>query len=233
MKFIVDEKVFKKMPTVCFAIIEAQNIDNTKDIDAIKNMLDTNAKSCHDSLQGKSVKEIEEVLCFREAFKTLEINPNKFMCSIEALLSRIAKGNTMPHINAAVNLGNAVSLKYKLPIGAHDIDTSDGEIALRYSTTEDSFIPFGSDVAESIDTEEIVYVSKNQVRTRRWIWRQSEIGKINNTTKNIFFPIDGFSDKNKDNLLKAQEELASLLEKYFKAEIKTAFIDINNRECEL
>lgn len=45
------------------------------------------------------------------------------MCSIEALLTRIAKGKGFPHINAAVDLGNAVSIKHRLPMGAHDLDT--------------------------------------------------------------------------------------------------------------
>lgn len=228
MKFTVEEKVFEHMPEVCFALVAVQGINNKTEHEEINKLLQTNEENCRKSLQGYNVKEIPEVLCFREAFRELQMNPNKFMCSIEALLSRISKGNSMPLINAAVNLGNAISLKYKLPIGAHDIDTTNNELMVRFSQEEDRFIPFGSDKAEPIDKNEIVYVSEHSVRTRRWIWRQSEIGKIVQNTSNIFFPIDGFSNKNKESLLQAQEELALLLQKYFKCNVATGFVDKNN-----
>ena len=69
------------------------------------------------------VKESPEIVPYREAFRALDINPNKFMCSIEALLTRIAKGKGFPEISPVVDFGNAVSLKYRLPIGAHDMGT--------------------------------------------------------------------------------------------------------------
>lgn len=37
-------------------------------------------------------------------------------------MRRISKGNDIPHINSIVDLGNALSLKYELPVGVHDID---------------------------------------------------------------------------------------------------------------
>ncbi len=40
------------------------------------------------------------------------------MCSIEALMTRISKGN----INSIVDFGNSLSLKYELSVGVHDID---------------------------------------------------------------------------------------------------------------
>ncbi len=229
MKFSVENKVFDKLPTVCFGLVAVYGIDNSNNKE-IFDLLDSNVKICKESLEGHNVKEIQEVACFRNAFRELGINPNKFMCSIEALLSRISKGNAMPSINSAVDLGNSVSLKYKLPIGAHDIDTTNGELSIRYATEIDSFIPFGSQNSESADKDEIVYVSGNEIRTRRWIWRQSEIGKITEHTKNILFPIDGFSDVNKDKILAAQKELSELLTKYFDCKVFTGFVDKNNPE---
>lgn len=44
------------------------------------------------------------------------------------------------------------------------------------------------------------------MKTRRWIWRQGEVGKITNKTKNIFIPIDGFKSKNYDKIIKARDE---------------------------
>ena len=137
------------------------------------------------------------------------------MCSNEALLTRIAKGKGFPHINAAVDLGNAVSIKHRLPMGAHDLDTIDQGLDVRLAEEGDTFIPFGSTEEETPDVGEAVYASGNEIRTRRWTWRQSERGKITNETKAILFPIDGFSDVNQEEVHKAADELIDLLRRYF------------------
>ena len=62
---------------------------------------------------------------------------------------------------------------------------------------------------------EAVYASGNEIRTRRWTWRQSERGKITQETKAILFPIDGFSDVNAEEVHKAADELVDLLHRYF------------------
>lgn len=119
-------------------------------------------------------------------------------------------------------------MKYKIPIGAHDISTVNGEMALRFSSANDYFIPFGSTEIEQVDPDEVVYASGNSVRTRRWIWRQSEEGKITTESKQIFFPIDGFSNSNIDLMLNAQQELALLLQNELGCTVTTGWVDSMN-----
>ncbi|MGM9533131.1 B3/B4 domain-containing protein [Intestinibacter sp.] len=234
MKFIVEKEVFDKLDDVCFGIVVAKGIDNTQKIEKIQNLLEAGIKANEEKYEGKKVKESEEVACYRDAFRELGINPNKFMSSIEAMLTRVSKKKGLPSINPIVDIGNAMSLKYYLPMGAHDIDTiMPQDVEVRFSREGDKFIPFGETEAEVLDAGELVYAVGDKVRTRRWIWRQSEEGKIVESTKNIFFPIDGFKNSNYDNLMAAREELASLLKEIFDCEIKIGFIDKDNREFEI
>lgn len=64
----------------------------------------------------------------------------------------------------------------------------------------DLFIPFGSTEYDNPEVGEVVYDSGNEIRTRRWTWRQGENGKIDNSVKNIFIPMDAFSE-NKESML--------------------------------
>lgn len=234
MKFIVEKEVFEKLDDVCFGIVVAKGIDNTQKIEKIQNLLESEIKSNEEKYEGKKVKESEEVACYRDAFRTLGINPNKFMSSIEAMLTRVSKKKGLPSINPIVDIGNSMSLKYYLPMGAHDIDTiTPQDVEVRFSRKGDIFIPFGEEEAEVLEPGELVYAVGNKVRTRRWIWRQSEEGKIVESTKNIFFPIDGFKNSNYDNLIKARENLASLLKEIFDCEIKIGFIEKEHREFEI
>lgn len=121
MKFVVEKESFEKIPDLCFDVVMAEGITNNINCAEIHNILSEAINNTALRLDGTKVKESSEIIPYREAFRSLGINPNKYMCSIEALFTRIAKGKGMPFINPVVDLGNAVSLKYTLPIGAHDL----------------------------------------------------------------------------------------------------------------
>ena len=215
MYYQVSKEFFDKLPNACFGAVAVRGLDNTHDIPELEEMLAGNVAECEAYFTGKKPKETEDILPYRAAFTALGINPNKFMCSIEALLTRIAKGKGFPHINAAVDLGNAVSIKHRLPMGAHDLDTIADGLDVRLAEEGDTFIPFGSTEEESPDVGEAVYACGHEIRTRRWTWRQSERGKITENTKAILFPIDGFSDVNAAEVQAAADELVALLKMYF------------------
>lgn len=230
MKFVVEKAVFEKLPTACFGVVVAKGMNNAKSYPQIDSFLNESINTAFAKYEGKHVKEEEAILPYRAAFQALGINPNKYMCSIEALFTRIAKGKGMPHINPIVDLGNAVSLKYTLPMGAHDIGGATEDMTVRFAKPEDTFIPFGAEQAETLDADELIYAVGSQVRTRRWTWRQSEHGKIADTSSDIFFPIDGFTDINKETVLLAREELVSLIKEIFACEVETGYVDAENPE---
>ena len=227
--FTVEEKVFERVPDYCLGIVIADGIDNRGERAAISAMLDGRVREFAERFAGQDVRELPNVKAYREMFRSLDMNPNKFMCSIEALTKRVQKGNLLPHINPIVDMGNALSVKYQLALGAHDIDRMEPEgLAVRFSTEEDSFLPMGETQAELMPEGELVYVSGRTVKTRRWLWRQSDDGKITEETRHVFFPIDGFSSVNFDAVLQARDELAETVKNIFDCNVKIAYIDRDN-----
>lgn len=225
--FQVAPEIFQKLPNVCFGVVVIRDIDNHKSQPKISSFFEDIQSTLYQKLAGRKAKEYPLILPYREAFQSLNINPNKFPPSIEALTSRIEKGKTLPSINPIVDLGNAISLKYGIPLGAHDLSASSEPLEVRLSQKEDLFVPFGSSEPEALEENEILYVSGHQVKTRRWIWRQSEFGKITEESTDIFFPLDGFESINDVQTREARDELASLLETYFQ---KTPFVGWINKE---
>ena len=232
MKFSVSKEVFEKLDNVCFGIVVAKGIDNTKENIEAKEALIKVIGECEEKYKDTKIKEMEEISYYRDAFKKLDINPNKFMSSIEAMLTRVSKGKGLPSINPIVDIGNAVSLKYTLPLGAHDIETLYGDISVKLSKSGDTFIPLGTDEVEILPDGELTYAVEDRIRTRRWIWRQSEQGKIIDKSENIFFPIDGFME-NYDNVIAARDELAEIIKSIFSCEVQVGFVDKNSTEFEI
>ena len=231
MQFVIAPEVFAALPTACFGVVAVKGAKPGPAAEEIRRRLAEAVESCTAALEGVAIKQAPEIVPYREAFRALGINPNKYPCSIEALLTRIAKGKGMPSINPLVDFGNAVSLRHRIPIGAHDMATfRDGVLEVRPARDGDRFIPFGGGEAEIPDPGEIVYVSGGEVRTRRWTWRQSETGKITDATDSLLCPVDGFADVNRAQTLAARDELAAWAEELLAAEVTVGWIDRDSRE---
>lgn len=224
--FRVDKKVFEKLPDYCLGVIVAKGINNSRRNEKIAALMQERMDSFYQEFREQNIRDNLSVNAYREAFRAVEINPNKFMCSIEALAKRVQKGATLPHINPVVDLGNVCSLKYLVPLGAHDIDRMEEEqIEIRFSTPEDHFQPMGEQTVEMMPDGELVYVSGHTVKTRRFMWRQSEDGKITDRSSNIFFPLDGFKGTNEQDVLAAREEISDLLSEEFHCNIQLGYVD--------
>lgn len=229
MKFKVSKEIFEIQPDLCFGVVVARGVVNG----VISTGLEEAAKKLEGRYSGRRAKELEEIIPYREAFKVMGYNPNKFMPSIESLASRVLKGKGVPTILPVVDLYNCISLKYLLPIGGHDMDSGDGDIEVRLSATGDLFTPFGSSKAEELSQGEVVYSVGNRVKTRRWIWRQGELGKITQESRDIFFPIDGFEGRNDVEVREAVKELSHKLETLLQCEVRIGYINRENMEMEL
>lgn len=232
--FTVQEDVFQALPGYCLGVVVARGMDNTRKVEAVGRLLEKNTAEFMEYFREANLREIPAVSAYREAFLSLGMNPNKFMCSIEALAKRVQKSGMLPRINPVVDLGNAFSIRYLLPMGAHDIDRLDEHgMTIRFSTVRDHFLGMGEKSQEDMPEGELVYVSGNTVKTRRWIWRQSDDGRITESTSHVFFPIDGFESVNGREVTDARDELAEFIRREFCCEVWTGYIDSTHPEMEL
>lgn len=147
-------------------------------------------------------------------------------------MSIISKGNDILHINSIVDLDNALSLKYELPVGVHDIDNFISDIRIKESDGNDNFIPFGGTEIEHPDVGEIIYASGDEIKSRRWTWRQGERSKVAEQSKNFFIPVDGFIS-NKDKVLELQNELVKFLKDDLNLEFYSRIVDKEHRAFEV
>jgi tyrosyl-tRNA synthetase len=224
MDFGIDKAVFEKFPNYCVGLVYATNIQNRESGMTEKDLLERAEEYARLSVQGVQVKEHPSIALWRDAFSLVGINPNKHRCSIEALLLRITKGDSLPNVNALVDIVNSISLKYLVPAGSHDIRLDYGDIQVRFSAENEEFAPIGSETKENVPAGELVYGDAHGIRTRKWVWRQSERSKSTIETSTAILPIDGFIGSTDSDVKKASIELASLLEKELGAKTEVYFL---------
>jgi tyrosyl-tRNA synthetase len=234
MEFRVAANIFELFPDYCVGGVIAYALDNNRATDEAYRLLqtvmaETRAKFTPTTEGDNPVANHPNIAAWREAFRKVGIKPGEYFTSIEALLRRVAKGQDLPTISPAVDLANAVSLKCLLPMGGHDLDQLIGGFGVRLAHIGDFFSPqeSGSGEVENVPAGEPVYADQQEVRTRRWVWRQGRKARVTPDSKSIFFPIDGFAELNGAAVKQAAEELATLLTEHLGAVCQTFYLTKN------
>lgn len=221
--FRIAPEVREALPGICVGIVEAHGVDNSvADRPAVDALLDAAVAGAEKRLEGCKASDDARVQPYREAFHKLGMSPSRYPSSNIALLRRIAKGKGVWRVNPVVDLGNAISIGYGLPLGAHAMAAGE-ELELRFSREGDRFVELGADACDpTLAAGELVYAAGNLVHTRRWTWRQSENGKVDvSPALDLLFPIDGFMGVNDDQVTAACEDLAAKLRDIFGCEAST------------
>lgn len=81
---------------------------------------------------------------YRKAYQAFKTKKGA-RSSIEALLKRASGGTPIRSVNPLVDIYNAASLRYALPVGAEDMDHFVGDLQLTITDAGDEFYLIGDD----------------------------------------------------------------------------------------
>lgn len=209
MKYSIDPRILEINEQLRVSILIAKGLKNRTSSEAEIEQLRRQEQLLRRDYEGQNVREIPSIVAYREFLSACGINPNRFPASIEAMVKRIVKGSELPALNHVVDEVNRLSLQYLLSMGAHDLEGIEDDLCIAFSDGSERFLPLGETQWEELGEGELVFKSGSVVQTRRWIWRQSEIGKTTADSENIFFHLVGFHE----NVYKAADAIEILIEK--------------------
>ena len=129
---------------------------------------------------------------WREAYRGFGAKPQRTPCSAEALRKRALRDNALPAVNAVVDLYNAVSLRYALPVGGEDSAFYDGNPLLKRATGNEPFdtVSEGQPKIEPVDQGEVIWSDRQGVTCRRWNWRQGTRTRITENSTGMWFVLE-------------------------------------------
>jgi DNA/RNA-binding domain of Phe-tRNA-synthetase-like protein len=186
VNFTIDEKTFAYFPAMKLAVVIVRDVNNQFNRPEVWTELKQSWISA-----GKAAAEYGNpqshlrIKPWVEHFKALGVSRKEFPSSIEALVRRAGKGGEPMSINPLVDFYNSVSLKYLVPAGGFDLDQLDNGLELRFSRTGDEFQALDDPTVSPVPEGEISYADGSRILTRHFIWRQSKIGLILPTSKNV------------------------------------------------
>ena len=138
------------------------------------------------------------LVAWREAFRAFGAKPKRYQCSAEALIRR-----GVPEVSRLVDLYNAVSVRWAVPVGGEDIDRVVGTVRLRFAGEDEVF-----DGGDPPKPGEVVWADEAGVTCRRWNWRQGVRTRLTGETRRAYFLFDALAEFGDASLVGAMEDLS-------------------------
>lgn len=147
-------------------------------------------------LAGATEGEFPEVLAWRRAFSRLGLKPTQYRCASESLLRRLRKHGELPCIHPVVDLCNAISVAYAVPVAALDADRITGPVLeVRYAGGDEHYTPFGGGPDERPAPGEVTFVDgAGRAHARRWTNRQSGFSAVGARTRRVLVVTEALHD---------------------------------------
>ena len=235
-KLIIENDFWDLFPEASLAVLVTEKNEKNisqEELNEIKSILDkANAKAI-DYLTEEELSNNPVIKVWREAYKKF---PGKkgARCSVENLLKRVKNGNPVGTILPSVDITNAISLEYALPIGAEDIDKIDGNLVLGRMNGTEPFMPIGSEKDEPPLPGEIAYKDNTGVVCRCLNWRDGQRTQITDATTKEFIVMECLEKDRQKDLENALNDLEKYLTKYIGSKIlKKEILTINKKEIVL
>lgn len=152
---------------------------------------------------------------FYQLHEKVHVKRRKNLPAPENLIRLLLKHQYLFHVNPIVDCYNIISLRSKLALGAHDIDSINGDVTLRFTNGDEYFLPLGQKEPKKVASGEYSYIDDSNEIICRLEIRQVEKTKVTERSKNIFFIVQGNENTSIDYVKQTAEDLITLITNFF------------------
>jgi DNA/RNA-binding domain of Phe-tRNA-synthetase-like protein len=129
--------------------------------------------------------ELPEIQAWRRAFSRMGLKPTQYRCASEALLRRFRKERVLPRIHPLVDLCNAVSMAFAVPVAALDVVRITGDLEVRHAEGSEAYESFSGEIEHPQPREVIFADEASRAHARRWTNRQSAYSAVREATTGV------------------------------------------------
>ena len=230
----IDSRVFETFPGAFLGVVVAHGLHNSGEKPGVMQMLRNEEARTVEAFAGAQVAEHPHIAVWREAYRKFGSKPKDYPSSAENLVRRVAKGHVLPHINTLVDVYNAVSLRYVLPVGGEDLDKIEGDVSLTFAgPAEAALVLLGEKEARAPYAGEVIYKDSVGAICRRWNWKEAERTKLTESTRDAFLVIEGLPPVEREVVAAAVRDLADLVLVNCGGAVSTALLDAAQPQVQL
>jgi DNA/RNA-binding domain of Phe-tRNA-synthetase-like protein len=136
-------------------------------------------------LAGVTESDLPEIRAWRRAFTRMGLKPTQYRCASEALLRRFRKEGALPRVHPLVDLCNAASAAFAVPVAVFDVAKITGSLEVRYASGDEDYLTFSGETEHPGPREVIFADQAGHVHARRWTNRQSGLSAVQDSTADV------------------------------------------------
>ncbi|MDD4885574.1 MAG: phenylalanine--tRNA ligase beta subunit-related protein [Thiomonas sp.] len=182
MLFSYSQSLRDDFPELSTGVLHVQSISSVADVTETAARLTTLATR---RIAAGTEADLPEIQAWRHIFSRMGLKPTQYRCASESLLRRLRKEGSLPLVLPFVDLCNATSAAFAIPIAAFDLDRIAGGLVVRRATGTERYDTFSGEV-EHPETGEVIFADdESRAHARRWTNRQSGYSAVSGETRNV------------------------------------------------
>ncbi|MEU8265157.1 phenylalanine--tRNA ligase beta subunit-related protein [Micromonospora sp. NPDC048999] len=222
MRFRHSPQVWSAFPELVCGVLHATGVTPAVDVGPL---LARHADTARARLAGGPEGGFPEIQAWRRAFTRMGLAPTRYRCAAESLLRRFRRDGSLPRLHPLVDLGNALSLGYAVPVAVLDVDRIAGDLAVRPATGDETYLTLDSGDDERPEPGEVVFAdSAGRAHSRRWTHRQSGWSAVRDDTVEVLVVVEALHDGAAEMVPRMLAELSSALEDGWRTSARTAVL---------
>ncbi|MGN4127378.1 B3/4 domain-containing protein [Lysinibacillus sphaericus] len=139
MKVSLNPTLNTQHPELKIGIIHYTKIVVAQSPQMIKGRMQLYQENLYLEMQETSVTERAGIAEWRQLWKKLGADPNRYRHAAESLMRRISKQNYLTPFQSGVDLNNFFSLQYEIPIGLYDLSFLKGNVEIALGNEETGY----------------------------------------------------------------------------------------------
>ncbi|MCW8152175.1 B3/4 domain-containing protein [Enterobacter hormaechei] len=173
------------------------------------------AQACQQMLNDDLPWAENHLAAWDEVFKAFGAKPKRTPCSASALRKRVMRDGSLPPLDPVVDIYNAISIRYAIPVGGENLAAYSGAPRLTLADGSEPFDTFkeGEPVVENPEPGEVIWRDDLGVTCRRWNWRQGIRTRLDSQAQSMWFILESLPSMPLAALQEAGDELVSNLQK--------------------
>ncbi|MBX4973559.1 B3/B4 domain-containing protein [Rhizobium lentis] len=230
MQFSHSDAIWQAFPELRAGALYADGIDAAADVEEAVASFRAIAGA---RLAEAQESEFPEIQAWRRGFSRMGLKPTQYRSASEALLRRFRQECVLPRLHPLVDLCNAISLAFAIPVAVFDTKEIAGDLQVRHATGHETYLTFGGQ-SEHPEPDEVIFADgEGRAHARRWTNGQSGLSAVRETTRSVLIVAEALHAGAGEDTARLVATLAEALARHWPVTVATAALSHASSRFEL
>ncbi|MGP3988273.1 B3/B4 domain-containing protein [Streptomyces sp. 3N207] len=223
MHFAHSPQLWRDFPRLVPGVLHAKGITAGASVDDPVRQLCARAAARNAEGAGQE-SGLPQIQAWRRAFAELGVKPTQYRCAAESLLRRFRKEGALPQIHPLIDLCNAASLAFAIPVGVFDLGRITGDLRVRHADGDEVYETFAGSEEHPEPGEVIFADDARRAHARRWTNRQSGHSAVREETGEVLIVVEALHETAPGEVAELMDVLADALRMHWAVTPRSAVL---------